>query len=120
MRSLSAILTGAALVIAAPVEALTLQSAALPSAIIGDRSDAIVRVAEGCGPWDIVAAHPSLVGCPAAAMPTPITAARPDTGAAHGVIAVILRFTVGTRTDFGTRALYQCGWSPRLRTHIVY
>jgi hypothetical protein len=44
-RSLSAILTGAALVIAAPVEALTLQSAALPSAIIGDRSDAIVRVA---------------------------------------------------------------------------
>ena len=47
MRSLSAILTGAALVIAAPVEALTLQSAALPSAIIGDRSDAIVRVAEG-------------------------------------------------------------------------
>ena len=31
-------------------QALTLQSAALPSTTIGDHSDAIVRVAEGCGP----------------------------------------------------------------------
>jgi hypothetical protein len=30
--------------------ALTLQSAALPSATVEDHSDAIVRVAEGCGP----------------------------------------------------------------------
>jgi hypothetical protein len=73
--------------------------------------------ADGAGLGDIVAAHPSLVGCPAAATLTPITAARPDTGAAHGVIAVILRFTVGTPTDFGTSPLYQCGWS--VRSHVL-
>jgi hypothetical protein len=31
-------------------QALTLRSAALPSATIGDHSDTVVRVAEGCGP----------------------------------------------------------------------
>jgi hypothetical protein len=79
-------------------------------------------LADGAGLGDVVAAHPSQVGCPAAATPTPITAARPDTGAVHGVIAAILRFTVGTPTDFGTSPLYQCGFvrlfGPQLQSAI--